>query len=492
MKRLALGLVGATGGLLLLVLGRTLWATPTDPAQTVPVEHALNRDRIVEHLSAAIRIPTISHEDPAQRRSEPFANFVSWVAHTYPDIEAALEKRLFGHTMLYIWPGSNPDLQPILLTGHYDVVPIDPSSADDWLHPPFAGVVADGSIWGRGTLDDKSGVVGILEAVSYLLARDFKPSRTVYLSFGHDEEISGHAGAGAVAAYLAKEKVRLAWSLDEGSFLLDGLIPGIHRPVAVINLAEKGDLTLELRAKGAGGHSSMPPKQTAVGTLARALVKLQEHPMPGGLEGLAQHMFADLTPHMDFFPRVFFANQWLFSPLIVQQLEGSPTTNAILRTTIAPTVLRGSPKANVLPSEALALVNFRLHPRDSSASVTHRVKELLQSDALEVHVRESKEPSPVSSSQAEGFQVIRRAVREVYGPVPVAPGLMVGGSDSRHYGKVADNAYRFNPFPVTAEDIDGFHGTNEHLRVDYLLKGIQSYIQILHHAAGTTAASAGQ
>ena len=179
-----------------------------------------------------------------------------------------MERVLLGdYTILYRWPGSDATLPPILLTAHYDVVPVLPGTEDLWTHQPFAGDIADGIVWGRGTLDDKSAVVAQLEAATLLLKAGFKPARTVYFSFGHDEEVGGTRGAAEVAAYLAEQKVRLAWSLDEGSFVLDGLLPGVKPLMAAVNVAEKGSVTLQVVAKGAGGHSSLPPPQTAVGVL---------------------------------------------------------------------------------------------------------------------------------------------------------------------------------------------------------------------------------
>jgi carboxypeptidase PM20D1 len=341
----------------------------------------------------------------------------------------------------------------------------------------------DGVIWGRGALDDKSGVLGILEAATYLLEAGHQPVRTVYLSFGHDEEIGGPEGAAAVAAYLADQGVQLAWSLDEGSFIFDGLIDGVDSLVAAINVAEKGSVTLDIIAAAEGGHSSMPPKTSAITDLARAITRLEENPVPGGLEGLAADMFDRISRHMPFVPRVFFANQWLFGGLIEEQLSEAPTTNAMLRTTTAPTMLSGSVKTNVLPIEAVATVNFRIHPRDSVESVENYVTDLVASDSISVHSHGGGNPSAVSDWQAPGYEVIAQSMREIHGDIPVAPGLMIAASDSRHYGKVADNAYRFNPIRLTPELLTGFHGTNEKISVTDYAQGVRGYIRII--AQGT-------
>jgi carboxypeptidase PM20D1 len=312
-----------------------------------------------------------------------------------------------------------------------------------------------------------------------MLANGERPERTIYVSFGHDEEIGGEHGAGAVVESLRAEGVRLAWSLDEGSFVLRDIFPGVEVPLAVINTAEKGMLTLELIARGQGGHSSMPPVRTAVGELAEAIVRLQEDPLPGGIEGLAAATFDALGPHMPPGQRMLFANRWLFGPLLERELGRVAFTNAMLRTTIAPTMLSGSPKANVLPIEAVATVNFRIHPRDSVEGVVAHVRQAVANDAIEIRQTESREPSAVSDHASEGFALIGQAVVQEFGPLVVAPGLMVAASDTRHYGQIAENAFRFNPMIVTQDEVAGFHGTNERISTEGMLKGVRSYVRLL-------------
>ena len=449
MKRLFNGSIAAIGLLIALVVVRTLMHQPPASINTNLVEIELNEAALAERLSQSIQFQTISFQSPELKDQSQFSAFIDWVHTSYPRVQQSLEYIQFKDTMLYRWPGSDASLQPILVTGHYDVVPVIPGSESQWQQPPFSGAIVDGLIWGRGALDDKSGVLGILEAVTYLLDAGHQPQRTVYLSFGHDEEIGGREGAAAVAAYLKDQGVQLAWSLDEGSFIFDGLIAGVDSLVAAINVAEKGSITLDIVAAAEGGHSSMPPQTSAITDLARAITQLEEHPVPGGLEGLAADMFDKISRHMPFVPRVFFANQWLFGGLINDQLSGAPTTNAMLRTTTAPTMLSGSVKTNVLPIEAVATVNFRIHPRDSMDSIESYVTDLVASDSISVHRRGGADASAVSDWNAPGFAIIAQSMREIHGDIPVAPGLMIAASDSRHYGKVADNAYRFNPIRLT-------------------------------------------
>ena len=483
MKRLIIAGIGAIGLLIAVVVVRTLMHQPPAATDTDRVEIELNERALAERLSQSIQFKTISFQSPELKDQSQFTGFIDWVHSSYPLVHSRLEYVQLNDTMLYRWPGSDPILKPILVTGHYDVVPVIPGSEDQWQQPPFSGAIVDGVIWGRGALDDKSGVLGILEAATYLLEAGHQPVRTVYLSFGHDEEIGGPEGAAAVAAYLADQGVQLAWSLDEGSFIFDGLIDGVDSLVAAINVAEKGSVTLDIIAAAEGGHSSMPPKTSAITDLARAITRLEENPVPGGLEGLAADMFDRISRHMPFVPRVFFANQWLFGGLIEEQLSEAPTTNAMLRTTTAPTMLSGSVKTNVLPIEAVATVNFRIHPRDTVESVENYVTDLVASDSISVHSHGGGNPSAVSDWQAPGYEVIAQSMREIHGDIPVAPGLMIAASDSRHYGKVADNAYRFNPIRLTPELLTGFHGTNEKISVTDYAQGVRGYIRII--AQGT-------
>jgi carboxypeptidase PM20D1 len=481
MKRLFNGSIAAIGLLIALVVVRTLMHQPPASINTDLVEIELNEAALAERLSQSIQFQTISFQSPELKDQSQFSAFIDWVHTSYPRVHQSLDYIQLNDTMLYRWPGSDASLQPILVTGHYDVVPVIPGSESQWQQPPFSGAIVDGLIWGRGALDDKSGVLGILEAVTYLLDAGHQPQRTVYLSFGHDEEIGGREGAAAVAAYLKDQGVQLAWSLDEGSFIFDGLIAGVDSLVAAINVAEKGSITLDIVAAAEGGHSSMPPQTSAITDLARAITQLEEHPVPGGLEGLAADMFDNISRHMRFVPRVFFANQWLFGGLINDQLSGAPTTNAMLRTTTAPTMLSGSVKTNVLPIEAVATVNFRIHPRDSMDSIESYVTDLVASDSISVHRRGGADASAVSDWKAPGFAIIAQSMREIHGDIPVAPGLMIAASDSRHYGKVADNAYRFNPIRLTPELLTGFHGTNEKIAVADYAQGVRGYIRIIAH-----------
>ena len=480
LKKPLLGLGAVVLVLTGVVVYRAAVFLPPEQAKVEPVAHVIDAQAVAVHLSQAVRFATISNQPPAPIDPAPFDGFVAWLAATYPEVHQGLSREILGNrTVLYKWAGKDSAAKPAMLAAHYDVVPVIPGTEGAWKHPPFAGDIAEGYVWGRGTLDDKGAVITILEAVTYLLKQGYKPQQTIYLSFDHREELVDDTGAAAVVAHLKAQNIRLAWSLDEGSFVLDGIVPGLAQPVASINVTEKGYLTLNLTAHAAGGHSSMPPRETAVGILARAIVALEQAPLPGGLDGVSGEMFSGLARHMSFGKRVLFANQWLFGALIERELAKSPASNAMLRTTTAPTMLSGSVKENVLPIEATATVNFRLHPRDTPERVIDYVKNTIADDRVSIRMLVGYGASRVAAVDSPAFRAMANAVRQVYGDAVVAPGITIAGTDSRYYETVADNAYRFNPMMISAQDLAGFHGTNERLSLENLVRATRFYIELI-------------
>jgi len=481
-KNLLLSFVLIIGALLSIALVRTLMHSAPEPTVNVGVTADIDGEVAINNLAASIRFKTISHQDKEKFSPQEFEGFIKWAADTYPEFHSAMQLEMLEYTLLFKWEGSDNSLAPILLTAHYDVVPVIPGTESIWEEEPFAGVISNNRIWGRGALDDKSGVVGMMEAATYLIQNNFQPTRTVYFSFGHDEEIGG-GGAAQVTEKLKQEGVQLQWSLDEGSFVNRGFFPGVDKLVAPINVAEKGIMNLLIVAKAKGGHSSTPPKKTAVTILADALIKLENEPLPGSLEGLSAVMFDEVSKHMPFGYRFLFANRWLFGGLLDSQMSSTPVINAMIRTTTAPTMLSGSIKSNVLPIEATALINFRLHPRDSIESVTEHVRRVVGSDQVEVRALGGMEASGVSSWESPGYEIITSSLSKVYGEVVSVPGIMIAASDTRHYSKVADNSFRFNPFSIVPEDMTGFHGTNESIDADSFVAGIKTYVDIINEGS---------
>ncbi len=441
-----------------------------------------------ERLAAAIRIETVSHEDAAEFRAEPFLALHKLLAESYPQLHAKLERKRVGdYSLLYTWRGSDAKLAPVLLTAHLDVVPVTPEALPDWDHPPFAGEIADGFVWGRGALDDKGSLITMLEAVEELVASGFQPARTIYLAFGHDEEIGGARGAKAISDLLASRGVRLWMSLDEGLAIVRGA-GGIQGSAALIGIAEKGFLTLDLTARAPGGHSSTPPRETAIGRLARAIERVEENPLPARIEGVAAQTFDALAPQIPVSRRLFLNNRKVFSPLLEWFLARDPATNAMIRTTTAVTMIRGGVKENVLPQSATASVNFRLLPGDTVDGVVEQVREIVDDPEIEITKRTADEASPVAPTDGAQFEVIRAALRELDPGLPVAPGLVLGGTDTKWYGQISDAAYRFVPFHFDPEDLTRVHGSDERISLENVRQGIRFYGALIRQVAGAESA----
>lgn len=440
-------------------------------------------------LAEAVQFQTVSSTDPAAWDSAAFLGFHVFLKDAFPLVDSLLKREVVSDlSLLYTWPGQDPSMKPILLMGHMDVVPVPPGTEIAWSHPPFSGARADGFVWGRGTLDDKVGVLGTLEAVEHLLRDGFVPQRTIYLAFGHDEETRGSRGAQVIAERLTNAGVWLEFVLDEGGVVTEEVIPGVEQPVALIGTAEKGYLTVELSTTAEGGHSSVPPRHTAVGRLSRAIANLESHPVARSLEGPTLQMFERLAPSMRFLEKTAFANLWLFKPLVLHQLSQNPLTDAAIRTTTAATVIKGGAVENVLPTSARALVNFRIVPGETSESVLEHVREAIDDDDVTVTKAGgyAAEPSQVSDPNAPSFALLERTIQQTLGSdVLVAPYLVVGGTDARYFEPIADNVYRFVPIMLNGnEDADRIHGLNERVRIDDYVKGVQFYYQLMRNASG--------
>jgi carboxypeptidase PM20D1 len=364
-----------------------------------------------------------------------------------------------------------------------DVVPVDANTEKNWTYPPFSGRITDSYVWGRGTMDDKVNVLGILEAAEYLLAHGFKPRRTLYFAFGHDEEIGGSKGALQIAALLRRRNVELEFILDEGSNILDGIIPDTPAPVALIGIAEKGYVSLELTVEMPGGHASTPPDHTSIGILSSAVAKLEGSPFPARLSEPIRQMFAFIGPEMPWPKKFGLANLWLFGPLVQRQLARSPLTNAAIRTTQAATVFQSGVKENVLPPHATAIVNVRILPGDTINGVIDHARTVIASNQVKVSPLEIRfEPSAISDSQSPVFQRLHRTIKEVAPEVLVAPSLLVAATDSRHYAPLSKNIFRFLPITVSSEDARRFHGVDERISVKDYERCVRFFVQLMRNS----------
>lgn len=439
---------------------------------------------VADTLAGAVRLQTIASHDDASLNAGEFLELHAWLQQRFPLVHQRLKREVVGDlSLLYTWPGSDPQARPVAFLAHQDVVPIAPGTEPDWQVPPFAGVMKDGYVWGRGAWDDKGNLIAQLEAVEMLLASGFQPRQTVYIVSGADEEVSGARGAGRIVALLRERGVRLDFVLDEGLVITEGLVPGVRAPVALVGVAEKGYLSLALKVNTEAGHSSLPPAPgtSAIARMADGLRRLDRDPFPAALEGVAREMFEVTAPEMHGVQRVVLSNLWLFGPLVKAQLEKSPGSNAMLRTTTALTVVRAGDKENVLPGEAEAVVNFRILPGESRASVRRHVQQALGAGFEVRELPGGYEPSPVTSTRSASYQRLQRTLRSLFPDVVVAPSLYVAGSDSRLFVPIADHIYRFSPVRAKAEDLRRLHGTNERIAVANLAELVRFYHQLLRN-----------
>jgi carboxypeptidase PM20D1 len=483
MKKILLFVLAALVILVVVLVVRT-GRLASRQIEVEPVtEIEVDEEAVAEQLAGALRFRTISHQDSTQFDGGAFLDFHAYLAETYPGVHRVCGREIVADfSLLFRCPGSDPSLGSILLMAHIDVVPVQPGTESDWTHPAYGGEIADGHVWGRGALDDKAALITILEAAEMLIEQGVRPRRTVYLAFGHDEEIGGLSGASAIAELLGSREVELELVLDEGGVVTDG-VPGVEGSVAVVGIAEKGFISVELAVRTEGGHSSMPPSQTAVGILSAAIRELETHPVPGGIRGATEAMFDYLAPEMPFSQRLVIANRWLLGPLLERQFGASPEGNAVLRTTTAATIFQAGVKENVLPASARAVINFRVLPGDSTAGIIEHVRRTIDDPRVEMRpLSDMSEPSPVSDAGSDAFTRLQQTIQQVYPHVIVAPFLFVGMTDSRYYANLTRNVYRFSPLELSREDYARAHGTDERVPVAGLADMVRFYVQLISNS----------
>ncbi|MGJ7912548.1 M20 family peptidase [Neobacillus sp. LXY-1] len=448
-----------------------------------PANTTLNQEEAVEHLAKAITFKTVSYQDRSQFDFKEFDKFTAFLQTSYPTVFQKLDfEKINGYGLVFKWKGSDSSKNPVGLTSHYDVVPVLKDTESKWDQDPFSGAVVDGKIWGRGTLDDKIGVIGILQAVDYLLANDFTPDRDLYFMFGFDEEIGGDEGANKIVSTLKKRGIMFDYVLDEGGAIVENMVPGVKQPVGVVGISEKGSATAQLTIEGSGGHSSQPKDHTNIGRIASAIVKLEDTQFKGELRGPGKDLFEYVAPEMSFGMKYVFANKMIFKPVIEKILLQKPASAALIRTTIAPTIFQSGEQYNALPERATAIINLRLMPGDSLQDVKKFIVDAIDDDDIKVTVTGS-EASKVSSIDGWPFKSIQQAARNIYTNAVVAPYLMFAGSDAKHYDQIAKNTYRFLPVQITSEDLNRMHGTNEHISIENYLNAIKFYVEILKEAS---------
>ena len=423
---------------------------------------------VAKKMAAAVRIPTISVHPDHPERQEAILAYHALLERLFPRVHAAMERTVVnGLSLAYRWPGKS-QREPACIMAHMDVVPVESGTEGEWAHGPFSGDIADGFVWGRGTLDIKSHMICALEAAEWLLAEGFTPERDIWFAFGHDEEIGGREGASRLVAWFQERNIHFAYVLDEGGVVNEGAVKGIDRPLALIGICEKGFANIRFTARDEGGHASMPPKHSALGMVSTFFHRLERSPMKTRLIPPVKAFLDVVGREMSFGMRVILANLWLFRPLFLLVFSAGRAGNAMLRTTATPTMAQASNAPNVLPQKAEGVANFRLLPGDTGDTLMAHLNKVAQGLGLTMEALQLDNPSGISSTDHPAWRRIVEGANRLYPDAIAVPYLMMGASDSRKYEPVSDNQYRFTPYHIDAGDIRRIHGTNERISVDNL------------------------
>jgi carboxypeptidase PM20D1 len=467
---------------ILVALVRAL-ATPRAPRPlpALPDSALAEAAGVEDALAAVVRRATVSYYDVGAEDDAAFAALKKDLEGLFPKVHAAMKREEIGdRALLYTWEGADGNIAPAIMCAHFDVVPADDAAL--WRHGPFSGDIAEGCVWGRGSQDIKLTLVSALHAAERLIGEGFRPARTIYFAFGGDEEIGGSRGARRIGEALASRNVSASFLLDEGGPVADGMLSFADRPLALIGIAEKGYIDVAVEAAGAGGHASMPPRRTATGNLARAVAAIESSP-PRARLGFTVRSFLDrLSPYAPFAIRVLFRNLWLFGGLVKAAFGAGRTTNAMVRTTYAPTMLMGSAKENVLADSASANVNVRILPGQGSGEVLARLARIARPYGATTRVAHPEalvEPLPESPVDHEGYRAIEAALARSFPEAACVPFLFSAGTDTKHYRDVARAMYRFTPLKQSSAQLEGVHGRDERVEVANLRRCEVFYRRLL-------------
>lgn len=468
--------LGLLALLIAVLLVRTAAFKPKEEPAPEALEVKFDHDKAIDNFVAMIQCKTVSSRNPELQDDKEFERFRELLKKRYPNIHKTCKMERIGPSgILYHWKGKS-DKEPAVLMSHYDVVPADEAA---WQNPPFDGLIKDGVLWGRGTLDTKGTLLGVVESVETLIGEGFVPQNDIYLSFAGDEEIAGPS-APAIVDELEKRGIRPALVVDEGGAVVEGVFPGVKQPCALIGVGEKGMMDLEFTVKSSGGHASAPPKHGPLGMVSQAVVDVENHPFPARLTPPVAGMFDTLGRYSGFAMRLVFANLWLFLPLLKKMgTKLGNEFNAMLRTTCAFTMAEASKATNVLPPQAKIVANLRLVGGDTPASAIEYIRGVIKNDKIELSEMYGMNPSIASDTDSEGYAKLKKAIRQTWGDAIVSPYLMVACSDSRHFCRISDKVMRFSAMALSSEERGLIHGHNERIPVDKALTTIEFYLRLV-------------
>ena len=432
----------------------------------------LQKSVVIENFREMIRKKTVSYEDMDRADAVEFAAFRALIPERFPHLWEAAEYREIGRGGMLFTVKGRSDAKPSVLMAHYDVVPAD---QDGWTCDPFGAEMKDGRIYGRGTLDTKGTLLSIVTAVDQALSEGWIPKNDLYLSFGAEEETHGDTCAEIVET-LKNENIRPAFVLDEGGAVIPEGVPGLKKKLAMVGIAEKGTANYMLTVRDAGGHAATPPKHTAGGRLARAAVRIEEHPFPARLSASVRKMFKELAGEANPVVGAAFSNIGLFEPGVkILAPHLGPTFNAMVRSTAAVVLFEGASAFNVLPDKAAMGVNVRILPGETKESVLAYLKKVVADPKVSVELIDGTDPTPVSDIDCEEWQLLKRAAKETWPDAGFGPYMLNGGTDSRFYSEIADHIYKFTPMEMTAAERKTVHGANESISIDNLLTCVRFY-----------------
>lgn len=459
-----------------VLLIRAIRFRPYPLPEPLPGEVTVPAEQAASHLAAMIRCKTVSYREEMLIEWEEFDRFQALLPECFPLVHKACTCKKIGKTgLLYHWQGRT-DKEPAVLMAHYDVVP---ALAEHWEKPPFAGVIEEGLLWGRGTLDTKATLCGILEAAEYLLSQGFVPERDFYFSFSGDEEIDGPS-CGEMVSWFAERGIRPGVVVDEGGAVVSEVFPGVPVSCALVGIGEKGVANVECRMKNQGGHASTPPVHTLLGHLSQAAVNLENHPFPAVFTRPVAEMFDTLGRHAALGYRLLFANLWCFWPvlkLVCRRAGGE--LNAMVRTTCAATRMEGSRAFNVLPAEAALGLNLRLMGGTTIDRALGYLKKVIANDRIEIRLIDGTEPSLYSDTACAEWHTLTRVIHTTWPEVLISPYLMMACSDSRHYCRITDRVYRFSAMKLSREERAMIHGHNERIPLETLKQTVEFYIRLM-------------